>query len=99
MLKFRKKTIEIEAFQLTVMNHDQQDLWPEWLVAAREKNPIEPGKLSRDHAGNYYIFPLANMAGREHRVDHNDWIIQGVNGEIYTCKPDIFDVTYEPVLD
>lgn len=28
----------------------------------------------------------------------NDWIIQGVKGEFYPCKPDIFAVTYEPVL-
>ena len=26
-----------------------------------------------------------------------DWIIQGVKGEIYPCKPDIFEATYEPV--
>ena len=28
-----------------------------------------------------------------------DWIIQGVAGEFYPCKPDIFDATYEPVGD
>lgn len=28
-----------------------------------------------------------------------DWIIQGVNGEIYPCKPDIFEKTYEKVED
>lgn len=27
----------------------------------------------------------------------NDWIIRGVQGEFYPCKPDIFDATYEPV--
>jgi hypothetical protein len=31
-----------------------------------------------------------------HRCDFGDWIIQGVNGEIYPCKPDIFEKTYEP---
>lgn len=29
----------------------------------------------------------------------NDWIIKGVNGEFYPCKPDIFEKTYEPVED
>lgn len=29
-------------------------------------------------------------------VDVNDWVIQGVQGEFYPCKPDIFDATYEP---
>lgn len=28
-----------------------------------------------------------------------DWIITGVNGEKYPCKPDIFEKTYEPVVD
>jgi hypothetical protein len=28
-----------------------------------------------------------------------DWIVKGVKGEYYPCKPDIFDATYEPVLE
>lgn len=32
-------------------------------------------------------------------VSHGDFIIKGVNGEIYPCKPDIFAKTYEPVGD
>lgn len=31
------------------------------------------------------------------RVDPSDWVIRGVQGEFYPCKPDIFDATYEPV--
>lgn len=31
------------------------------------------------------------------RAEPGDWIIKGVKGEIYSCKPDIFDVTYEKV--
>jgi len=31
------------------------------------------------------------------RVDIGDWIIKGVRGEFYPCKPDIFELTYEPV--
>lgn len=31
--------------------------------------------------------------------DINDWIIRGVKGELYPCKPDIFEATYEPVED
>ncbi|WP_339182868.1 hypothetical protein [Paenibacillus sp. FSL R5-0701] len=29
-------------------------------------------------------------------ADHGDWIIKGVNGEFYPCKPDIFEKTYDP---
>ncbi len=32
------------------------------------------------------------------RAAPNDWIIKGVKGEFYPCKPDIFEMTYEPVL-
>ncbi len=30
------------------------------------------------------------------RADVGDWIIRGIKDELYTCKPDIFDTTYEP---
>jgi hypothetical protein len=32
------------------------------------------------------------------RADIGDWIIRGVKGELYPCKPDIFEQTYEPSL-
>lgn len=32
------------------------------------------------------------------KADVGDWIIKGVNGEFYPCKPDIFEKTYEPVF-
>lgn len=33
----------------------------------------------------------------EMRASRGDWIIKGIKGEFYPCKPDIFDATYEPV--
>ena len=33
------------------------------------------------------------------RAAPNDWIIKGVKGEFYPCKPDIFEATYEPVVE
>lgn len=30
-------------------------------------------------------------------ADEGDWIIKGIKGEFYPCKPDIFDATYDPV--
>ena len=32
-----------------------------------------------------------------HRANIGDWIIKGVKGELYPCKPDIFEQTYEPI--
>lgn len=34
-----------------------------------------------------------------HRADLGDWIIKGVKGEFYPCKPDIFEMTYEPAME
>ena len=34
--------------------------------------------------------------GTKHEVTPGDWIITGVKGEVYACKPDIFELTYEP---
>ena len=33
------------------------------------------------------------------RADIGDWIIKGINGELYPCKPDIFKKTYEKAVD
>lgn len=44
----------------------------------------------------YGIFTLEQTA-RKHEVTPGDWIITGVEGERYACKPRIFDATYEAV--
>ena len=33
------------------------------------------------------------------KANKGDWIIKGVKGELYPCKPDVFDMTYEEVID
>ena len=38
-----------------------------------------------------------NTLEGKHHVSVNDYVIQGVSGELYPCKPDIFDKTYESV--
>lgn len=48
-------------------------------------------------AGNGSIFIPTLEGVMEARL--NDWIIRGVQGEFYPCKPDIFDATYELVED
>ncbi len=55
-----------------------------------------PAGVSRapgDGIGGVFIDTLE---GRLY-VTHGDWIICGVKGEYYPCKPDIFEATYEPV--
>ena len=98
MTKYRKKAIVIEAFQMTKERRWDNSEWPGWLQLAWQKEVgegalfPEPGTPPQDQL---YIVTLEGM----HKVEWNDWIIQGVKGEIYPCKPDIFELTYEEVTD
>ena len=48
-----------------------------------------------DNAGDYYV----NTLEGDMYPSLNDFIIKGVNGEFYPCKPDIFEKTYEEVIE
>lgn len=91
MPKFRKKPIVIEAFQITKETRVDNSDWPEWLNAAWQTPFEQPGSFFT-LAGALYISTLEGPLS----VSIDDWIIQGVKGEIYPCKPDIFLATYEP---
>ena len=43
------------------------------------------------------LFPVIPTLEGEHIASPGDWIIKGVKGEFYPCKPDIFEATYDPV--
>jgi hypothetical protein len=47
--------------------------------------------------GRYSNRDLIDTLGGEMQVNPGDWIITGIAGEIYPCKPDIFEATYEKV--
>ncbi|MEM1152212.1 MAG: hypothetical protein AAGI03_16995 [Pseudomonadota bacterium] len=86
MNRYRKKPVEIEAVQIPAEGDSFTDAECEWLLLSDrdiESNP--DGSLS--------IHTLEGvMEGRP-----GDWIIKGVAGEYYPCKPDIFAATYDPV--
>lgn len=96
MAKFRKKPVVIEAFQLGI----GLDLWPQW--AKDTLGHKVDGTVYSRHAGGIEIVlhpQHADIRTREGvmRADLGDWIIRGVKGELYPCKPDIFEATYEAV--
>lgn len=99
MPKFRKKPIVVEAFQITKESRQNNIGWPAWLNEAWNKPHDKPGAVfpkdfpDSDGTDMLIIFTLEGL----HLVDFDDWIIQGVQGEIYPCKPDIFEKTYERV--
>lgn len=96
MYKFRKKPIVIEAFQMTEERRWPNSEWPEWLHKAWSLDSGEPGALSNHPGLNTLV--ICTLEG-DHAVTWGDYIIQGVQGELYPCKPDIFEATYEAVDD
>jgi hypothetical protein len=82
MKKYRKKPVVIEAMQFT--DHNFSELC-NWIGIYRLD--ISDGKL---------IIIIPTLEG-DMTAKPNDWIIKGVQGEFYPCKPDIFEQTYESV--
>jgi len=89
MAKFRKKPVVIEAFKLG-------EECPDWWADAVSQNHVTTHNIDgRWRDGPDYAL-ISTLEGWM-RADKGDWIIKGVVGEIYPCKPDIFAATYEPV--
>jgi hypothetical protein len=94
-MKFRKKPIIIEAMQF-VTNNELGDKNMKEIVAwindcRRVDKPLGPHAW---HNGTDIMIPT--LEG-EMKANCKDWIIRGVAGEFYPCKPYIFEATYEAV--
>jgi hypothetical protein len=98
MRKFRKKPVVIEAVQLA---------WGAWSEVCDFVGPDfaergfrgccidENGKETSDSTDRIGM-KIPTLEGTMLAIQ-DDWIIKGVKGELYPCKPDIFAATYEPV--
>ena len=84
MSKYIKKPVEVEAVQF-----DGTDESVEWLLPQ-----LKSGEIGRA-CNKLYIKTLEGVM--EAKV--GDYVIKGVNGEFYPCKPDIFEKTYEKIED
>lgn len=98
-MKFRKKPIVIEAIQMTMERRGDNSEWPNWLNQAWNKEcPSEGAVWPEDYpdskGGDRLC--ISTLEG-VYVVSWGDYIIQGIKGEIYACKPDIFEATYEKV--
>jgi hypothetical protein len=102
MPMFRKKPVEIEARQVTAANLAEIAEWCGGLSTA---------DMTWDYDAGCYKHPTEGFVHGAQYLDQgvvirtlegdmfgrlDDWIIRGVQGEFYPCKPDIFDATYEP---
>jgi len=85
-MKYRKKPVVIDAYQLPNAGEDLPKSFHEWC----ESVGFYDFESGRDET---LIIPT--LEG-DHTAMPGDWIIKGVKGEFYPCKPDIFEMTYEP---
>jgi hypothetical protein len=92
MPKFRKKPVVIEAIQFT-------DEMAKSMLIDKAAGPFGLRASGDYHPGNREIYRawivILTLEGNM-RAEIGDWIIKGVSGELYPCKPDIFEATYDP---
>lgn len=81
--QFRKLPVVIEAVQLTWSNFEDVKAWSGSQYWSRPPMRAITG------------LKVPTLEG-VHEASIGDWIIKGVAGEFYPCKPDIFALTYEP---
>ena len=95
-MKFRKKPIIIEAFRIGI------DYIPDWFMDKVTDRSIilrsdMPDNVHFECRDQFKTWCEIETSEGKMTGNYGDWIIKGVNGEFYPCKPDIFKKTYEPV--
>lgn len=96
--KYRKKPVIIEAFKYDgdLMNSKGEYYVPEWAVEAYKSGVLF---YSADDSNTPPCELFIKTLEGNMKASVGDYIIRGVEGELYPCKPDIFEQTYEPVED
>lgn len=89
MSKYRKKPVEIEAFKWTGDINQTED--PIWIIEAIQKGIVW---FLQDSVNGKQEMIIRTLEGNR-RAQRGDYIIKGVKGEIYPCKPDKFEKIYE----
>ena len=88
-MKYRKKPIVVEAIQWTGTNHEQIKDFCGSVV-------VESGETYGERGAVYY-FAISTLEGKMY-VSVGDFIIKGIAGEFYACKPEVFKASYDEVL-
>ena len=94
-MKYMTKPVIKEAFQYNGELRDAEGncCFPDWALEAFKNGIIYFGLLNLDQPScELFIKTLEGT----HHVSVGDYIIRGIKGELYPCKPDIFEATYEP---
>lgn len=91
---FRKKPVVIEAVQWTGSPESAEEI-ANFIGATDDKPLIHTPSAETVWSGTLIISTLEG----DMTASVGDWIIRGVQGEFYPCKPDIFEATYDEVED
>lgn len=92
-MKYRKKPVVIEAIQLNVGNFDEVC---DFMGGTPEpKHNLDFGVDEHGNTNELYLGVYIETLEGKMLANYGDYIIKGVNGEFYPCKPDIFDKTYD----
>lgn len=89
MPKFRKKPIIVEAEQFIIGKHVPDGVETKTVFIKREDTLARNGIATQ-------VYFIRTLEG-EMEVSNKDWVITGIKGEKYSCKPDIFEKLYESV--
>lgn len=96
MAKYRKKPVEVEAWQF----NDTFQTAPEWVKEAVRDGVITvKADMYPSELENRTINLLIKTLEGDMCAEPHDYIIKGIKGELYPCKPDIFEQTYEGVSE
>ena len=91
-MKYRKKPVVIEAKQLTPETSEEIGAWCGAMLC--ENGSYRSYLWGWSLAVRNRTLCIPTLEG-DMTANMGDWIIQGVAGEFYPCKPDIFEMTYE----
>ena len=93
-MQYRKKPVVIQAVLWTGENHGE--MWGFLTGKENEYVEFDPNAFRIDHGVIKGGLIIKTLEG-EHVATIGDYIIKGIKGELYPCKPDIFKLTYDAV--
>lgn len=97
-MKYRRKPIEIEAFQMTLAHRNDNSDWPEWLNQAWNLDWLATGAVFIDEGDPQRLRLYVRTLNGPALLAWNDWIIKGIYGELYPCASSVFEATYDPAV-
>lgn len=95
MNRYRKKPVEVEAIQFIESLYRKDSSRYKRFPIVDRAMMSELWLSEGSSSGRYYISTLEG----DMIVSEGDYIIKGIKGEFYPCKPDVFEMTYERIND